>query len=74
MRRTGAEEPGPEALTRFRDEFENLSAAVRETVRLRYQSGLSVKSVARVQGISRSCVKTRLHRVRERLREAMLSD
>jgi RNA polymerase sigma-70 factor, ECF subfamily len=68
--RSGAAEPSPVALALLRAEIEALGRDVRETVELRYQRGLSCSRIARTQGVSLSCVKTRLHRARHRLAEA----
>ena len=47
-----------------------LSAADHDILVLRYFCGLSVKEAAKVLGISRNAAQVRLHRAKERLREA----
>ena len=71
VRRSGAAEPSPASVALLRAEFDSLSPSVRETVQMRYRTGLSCRVIARRQGLSLSCVKTRLHRARQRLRDAV---
>ncbi len=51
-----------------------LPVAEREAVVLHYLEDLDVRTVARVLGIREGAVKTRLHRARQRLREAIGRD
>ena len=69
--RKGSAEPSPVSVALFRAEFDALGDHVRETVQMRYRRGYSCIRIAREQGVSLSCVKTRLHRARRRLREAI---
>jgi RNA polymerase sigma-70 factor (ECF subfamily) len=72
VNRSGGTEPPPSAVTFLRATYEELSSDVRETVRLRYEEGLSCKEIAAHQDVTLSCIKTRLHRARQRLRAAVL--
>jgi RNA polymerase sigma-70 factor (ECF subfamily) len=70
--RSGATEPPPSAMTFLRATYDEFSSEVRETVRLRYEQGLTCKEIASQQDVTLSCIKTRLHRARQRLRAAVL--
>jgi RNA polymerase sigma-70 factor (ECF subfamily) len=70
--------PGPDrvaeahsAQERIRQVLEILPEDQREAVVLFYMQGLGVTEIAEVQGASRSAVKMRLKRARERLREQL---
>ena len=69
--RTGAREGSPVAMTLFKAEFLSLADNVQQTFRMRYQEGMSCMHIAEVLCVSVSCVKTRLHRARRRLQEAL---
>jgi DNA-directed RNA polymerase specialized sigma24 family protein len=71
VHRSGAAEPGPLTVTLIRSAYRELSPEVRETVHLKYREGLSCEAIARAQGVSVSCVKTRLHRGRRDLYAAI---
>lgn len=70
VRRSGGGEPSPVSLACLRSEYDDLPPQVQETFSLHYREGRSCRSIAREQGVSLSCVKTRLHRARERLLDA----
>ena len=55
------------AITLLNAELARLHPAVRETVLLRYRRGLTISAIMDLQGLTESCVKTRLFRSRRRL-------
>lgn len=71
IHRSGAAEPAPLTVLLLRSAYGGLSSCVRETLRLRYREGLSCEAIARTQGVTLSCVKTRLHRGRRDLYAAL---
>jgi len=66
-----SEELGPEALDRVRRAIRALPARHREVVVLRYLEEMPVAEVGRALGISAHAAEMRLHRARDRLREAL---
>lgn len=70
--RSGATEPPPASVAFLRATYEEFTDDVRETVRLRYEQGLSCQEIADSQRVTLSCIKTRLFRARKRLRAAVL--
>ena len=71
VHRSGSAEPAPLTVLLLRATFDELPAELRETLCLKYRDGLSCEAIARHQGISLSCVKTRLHRGRRDLYRAL---
>ena len=71
VHRSGAAEPRPVTVVMIRSAYEEMSSCVRETLRLKYREGLSCEAIAREQGVSIGCVKTRLHRGRRELYDAI---
>lgn len=70
--RKGTAEVAPDALSRFRTEYRGMAPALRRTLEMRYEMGLPCVEIAAEQGVSVSCVKTRLHRARQVLSDALL--
>jgi RNA polymerase sigma-70 factor (ECF subfamily) len=71
VHRSGVAEPSPDTMASFRGEIEDMSASMRDALRLRYMKGLSCEEIARRKGLSVGAVKTRLFRARRRLRAAL---
>jgi RNA polymerase sigma-70 factor (ECF subfamily) len=71
LRRSGVAEPSPESVAIVRGTFDEMSPPLRETLRLRYEKGLSCEEIARRKGVTVMAVKTRLFRARRALRAAL---
>ncbi len=69
--RWGSREVPPLEIAALRCAYAALPTQIRETMELSYGSGMSSEAVARRLGISRICVRTRLCRGRQALREAL---
>lgn len=74
VRRSGVAEPSPASVAIVRGTFEEMSPPLRETLRLRYEKGLSCEEIARKKGVSIMAVKTRLFRARRALRSALCGE
>ena len=68
---SGRAEIPPATLAALKDALVAMPRALRNALRLRYVRGLSCREIARREGVSLSCVKTRLHRARRQLEEAL---
>ncbi len=71
IRRSGSQPPCPRSAALFSAALDEMPSAVRETLRHRYEHGLSCAEIADRLGVSQSCVKTRLFRARKVLRATL---
>lgn len=71
MFRSGSTEPPPESVAALRAEFEGVPEPWRRAFLARVLRGLSIEEIAVEQGVTPACVKTRISRVRSRLRRSL---
>jgi len=74
VRRSGSQPPCPRASALLSAALDEMPSAVRETLRHRYEHGLSCAEIADRLGVTQSCVKTRLFRARRALRGTLGPD